>query len=206
MKLFPKSASILALATLVFVAAPARAVEIAAVAPENRVLSNSNAFVGQSFTVVGAGSFTNIGFNFFTNVTTPTPYAVGTGFLLSSPFVGSPSALNNLIPGFLGQANASGGFYNFGPSLSLVAGTQYYLYENAPIPARSLILNDDGYSGSFYIATAVGNTFQNTGTTLDAAFRVTGDAVSTPDGGSTALMLALGMIGMLCGRRSLRRQ
>ncbi len=71
-----------------------------------------NFIPGQSFTVVAPGPVNNVVFNFFSDATATTPTAFGTGFLLSSEFLGLPSALSNATPGFLGMATAAGGFYS----------------------------------------------------------------------------------------------
>ena len=49
-------------------------------------------------------------------------------------YLGTPANLSSSTTGFLGQATAAGGFYTFGPSLTLLPNTQYFFYENAFIP------------------------------------------------------------------------
>ncbi|MEO5721096.1 MAG: hypothetical protein ABIR71_06465 [Chthoniobacterales bacterium] len=48
-------------------------------------------YPGQSFTSVASDPLSNITFNFFSNANpATTPFALGTGFLLSTQFAGSP--------------------------------------------------------------------------------------------------------------------
>ncbi len=198
MKLLARSASLLALACFAFVAAPARAATIAT-AIGGASFNNASTFVGQSFTVTGSGAFTNISFNFFSDTASTTPTAFGTAFLLNTLYTGTPGALSSGSTGYLGQATASGGLYNFGSSVTLLAGSQYFLYSSALFPAAS-ISGDNAYAGgSSYFSSGSGSTYS---AFTSANFRVTGN--NTPDGGSAALMLALGVVGLLVGRRSLR--
>ena len=137
----------------------------------------ASGYLGQSFTT-GSGSFqSNITFNFFSNVPATTPYAVGTGFLLGMQYLGSPSGLTSSAPGFLGEANASGGFYTFDPSLILLPNTQYFFYENAAVPINSesggnIYAGGQNYftssaSGNF-VAFSDSNNFRVTGTPINA--------------------------------------
>ncbi|MBL9190271.1 MAG: VPDSG-CTERM sorting domain-containing protein [Opitutaceae bacterium] len=198
MKLVNKTASLLALAWVAFIATPARAATIATATGGS--FSNSNVgFVGQSFTVTGSGSFTNISFNFFSDTGSTTPAAFGTAFLLNTLYTGTPAALSSGSTGYLGQATAASGFYSFGSGVSLLAGTQYFLYSNAAFSAGAITGNNAYAGGSVYIASTSSSVFfPNT----SANFRVTGDAVGAPDGGSTALLLALGVAGLWFGRRA----
>ncbi|MBL9201041.1 MAG: hypothetical protein JNL39_11070 [Opitutaceae bacterium] len=192
-----KSPIAIGIALAVSAAVPARAVTVAEFTAGTAIASNL--IGGQSFTLVGAGSFTNISFNFFSDTPATTPSAAGTGFLLSSAYTGTPGALSSGTAGYLGSATASGGFWNFGSGVSLLGGTQYFFYANT----ATLITGSNlgGYGGGNYYNGSSGSFVSSA---VDANFRVTGDAVSAPDGGSTMLMFALGGLGLLLGRRSLR--
>lgn len=55
-------------------------------------VNNNIAFYqGQSFTTVTVTPESNIAFNFFSDVPATTPYALGTGFLLSMQYLGTPA-------------------------------------------------------------------------------------------------------------------
>jgi hypothetical protein len=160
-------------------------------------------FVSQSFTVLGSGSFTNIVANFFSDSPAASPLAAGTGFLLSTAYTGSAGALSSATTGYLGQAVGSGGLYSFGSSVTLVAGTQYFLLSNAAMTLTGS--NADSYAGgSFSVSFSSSDNFTNA-PSQDAAFRISGTAASnTPDGGSTLALLglALGAVAVVRRKRS----
>ena len=166
--------------------------------------TNNFSVFGQSFTPVGAGSFTNIAFNFFSDVPATTPSAGGTAFLLSTVYAGTPAALTSGTPGFLGSATAASGFYNFDSGVTLNAGTQYFLYTNAAFPVSGS--NTGGYSGGGVYISTNGAAFQLAivgASGVDAYFRVTGDAAGTsvPDSGATVAMLGVALVGLATLRR-----
>ncbi|HEX3569352.1 MAG TPA: PEP-CTERM sorting domain-containing protein [Acidobacteriaceae bacterium] len=161
-------------------------------------------YLGQSFTTAAGGPFSNVSFSFLN--TSSADYALGTGFLFSSAYTGSPNGLNSGDAGFLGSAVASGGAYTFAPSLTLSGNTQYFFYENALIPG-STVMGDNIFVG--------GNAaFSTTGTgsfTLNdrsADFVVTGSPVSTPPATpepSSLVLLGTGILGLAqAGYRKLR--
>ncbi len=145
MKSFLKSPVVLALALAGSAAAPTGAATLTEFIGG---VSSSGNFVGQSFTIAGSGSFTNISFNFFTTSASSAvgnPAAAGTGFILSTAYTGTPAALSSATPGYLGSATASGGFYNFGNTVTLLGGAKYFFYSNTAFNHTSSGL--DGYSG-----------------------------------------------------------
>ncbi len=160
--------------------------------------------------------------NYFLDLANTTPLAVGTGFLFSSAYTGTPAGLSSLssaTPGFLGQAVTAGGFYIFDSNLTLAPGTQYFFYENA-------VINQGGRSGGpgvggptagpvylggvafFTFPTSPNSNFVVDPSGFSANFRVTGSPVraSVPDGGASALLLGLGLGALLISRRALGRR
>ena len=107
-------------------------------APGATILQNTGgdigsifAFVGESFTTPEGGPWSNITFNFYSDVPATTPAAAGTAFLLTQEYLGTPNALGTGTAGFLAQSTGiSGGQYVFDPSLILQPNTKYFLYEN----------------------------------------------------------------------------
>ena len=111
---------------------------------------------GQSFTTVTLSPVSNIAVNLFSDVPSTTPYALGTGFLLSMAYTGTPSSLSSATPGFVDQATASGGFYTFNSSLTLLPNTQYFFYENAPLDPMP---GGNHYAGGHYYYSSGGDFF-----------------------------------------------
>jgi hypothetical protein len=135
----------------------------------NALFLLSPGYSGQSFTTVTVTPESNIAFNFFSDLPATTPYALGTGFLLSMEYLGTPADLSSATPGFLGQATASGGFYTFDPSLTLLPATQYFFYENALIPGSSIIGGNVIAGGQQYLTVSANSDFA--GIELSSNFR-----------------------------------
>jgi hypothetical protein len=154
-------------------------------------LSNSGKYWGQSFTTVTVSPESNIAFNFFSDVPATTPYALGTGFLLSMQYTGTPAGLSSSTTGFLGQGAASGGFYIFNPSLILLPGVQYFFYENAQLGSIS---HGNIYAGGHdYFTNSASSNFNPTDN-ASTNFRVTGSPMNgVPDTASTWTLLLLGL-------------
>lgn len=130
---------------------------------------------GQSLTTPGPSAWDNLRFNWFSDVAATTPTAFGTLFLLDQEYLGAPSALSSLIPGFLGQSQSIvSGQYVFDPGVTINPNTQYFVYatekgllagETADTYAGGILYSDNasGPNGTFF-------QFTN----QDAAFRLEG--------------------------------
>jgi hypothetical protein len=133
---------------------------------------------GQSFTTPGGGPWSNITFNFYSTAASgsnpaSTPTAVGSAFLLTQEYLGTPAALSASTPGFVAESvSISGGMYIFAPSVVLNSGTKYWVYENA-----SMFITGSNTAGTsaqaLYVAPNATSNFINTGTEL-ANYTVSG--------------------------------
>jgi hypothetical protein len=181
-------------------AAPASTIDENTAGPST---APNTAFFGESFITPASSSFDNIAFTFLTSG--GANFATGTGFLLSSEYLGTPAALSSSTTGFLGQTNASGNFYTFAGNITLAPSTTYYFYENVAI-AGGTIFGGNGYPGhQFYYTEASNSNFGGQGAPLN--FRVTGTAVSTaPDSGTSALLLGVGLACLFFVQHALGRR
>jgi hypothetical protein len=87
--------SILAVVCLVAAAVCAHGDTLAAVTGGTDPI-DSSLYLGQSFSVFGSGSFTDINFNFY--APGESPYSIGTEYLFSAPYMGTPIGLNSASP------------------------------------------------------------------------------------------------------------
>lgn len=160
---------------------------------ENTVNLGSGAagFYGESFVTPAPSNFDNIVFTFLTGG--GGNFATGTGFLLSSEYLGAPTSLSNATPGFLGQATAAGNLYTFATGLTLAPATTYYFYVNTALAANAIV-GGNVYAGrQFYYSDASGNNFAGQGVAAD--FRVTGTVVPEPS--AIVLLLSAAFAGFL---------
>jgi len=88
------------LAAIVALATATLAATIDSQTAGSNFVGNSTNYFGESFTTPGGGPWTDIGFNFYSNIPATTPVAVGTAFMLSEEYSGLPSGLSSSTPGF----------------------------------------------------------------------------------------------------------
>lgn len=161
---------------------------------------NASGFFGQNFVVTGSGSYTDITFSFYAYPSTSTPYALGVGYLFSSPYSGTPAGLSSAADNLLGSAAAINGAYSFGSSVVLSAGQNAYFYEDALLPQNAI--TGQAAAENFFYSSAATSTFTEythrsndyvvTGTSADAA---TPPAAATPEP-SSVLLLGTGLLGV----------
>jgi hypothetical protein len=159
-------------------------------------------YFGESLATPDGGPWSGLTFNFYSNTPPTTPLAVGTAFLLSLEYLGTPAGLSSSTPGLLGQSTGiSSGAYVFDPSLTLQPNTTYYIYENA------LAINTGsataGASGSHIYFALSDTTNFFSGDIGRANFQLSGEAAPEP---STFALLATGLGGMGFALRRRRRR
>jgi hypothetical protein len=167
-------------------------------------------FYGESFTTPAGGPWNHITFNFYATPSvgsTPAsnPSAVGTAFLLTQQYLGTPAALSSSTPGFLAQSTSNaGGVYTFPPTVTLNPNTEYWVYENASMTVTGFPFAG-GPSESQYSSTS--STTDYVMGALDN-FLVAGDPVgvaATPIPSSILLTaLGVGILGLIEARRRFR--
>lgn len=158
--------------------------------------TTDNQAPGQSFTTPAGGPYHDIKFNWY-NESGPT--AVGTLYILTSSYAGTPAALSSSTPGFVGASTSIvGNEYIFNTAVTLLGGTQYYAYTDSQMSyLRSVAGDGDLYTGgNRWRATSTGAAFASVA--ADAQFRLSGAAVPEP---STLVSAGAAVVGLVLLRR-----
>lgn len=165
----------------------------AATLSEHTGLSTFDAggYYGLGFTVSGTGSFTDISLSLLTNPSL-TDYAVGTGYLFSTPYAGTPSGLAS--SSYIGSAVASGGAYDFGSSLTLTSGDTYYFYEDTLVPFNSFGI-DENVAGLYYFVNNSGTLYGGYSDTDDYIVSGTPSVTPAVPEPSNIALLGTGILG-----------
>jgi hypothetical protein len=97
------------------------------------------------------------------------------------------------------MATAAGGVYTFASSLTLLAATQYFFYENASIS----VSGGNIYGGGQAAFTSSSSSPCVLVAGQSASFRVAGAPVTSavPENGATILFLFMGASALFAGRR-----
>lgn len=151
--------------------------------------SNGLAAFGQSFTTPNGGPWENIRFNFFR--LSQNPLASGTLFLLTSEYLGTPSALSSATPGFLAStATIVSNQWSF-TGVTLNPNTQYFALTTSEITIAGSLTNTYA-GGALYASNGDANFRAVSSGSRDLNFQVDGDVAQVPEP-ATNLFTAAGL-------------
>jgi hypothetical protein len=146
-------------------------------------IGSTSLFLGQAFTIPGAGPWSVTSFNYFSDTPGVTPAAQGKLYLFSAPYTGTPAGLTVGLPNLLAVSSvASGGKFTFSPGVTLQGNTPYYVFGDTSY----FVTGGAGSAGSYFSAGATSPFFFSAGGT--ANYRVTGGVASTVPIGTPALI------------------
>jgi hypothetical protein len=169
-------------------ATPARADTIVQSTTTSANISN-NAF-GQSVLTPSGGPWGSITFNFYDN--SNNPFAVGSLYLLTQAYGGTPASLSSSTSGYIATGTASGGTsWVFDPSVTLQPSTTYFFYMGSTSGSTRLeYATPSAYAGGhFYDAGSAASTYSSL-SAFDAAFTLSGTSNPGPLPGSGLLSWA----------------
>ena len=154
-------------------------------------VDNSAGYFGQSFTTPGSGPWNNITVNFAT--TAGTPVALGTLYLFTAAYSGTPAALSG-AGAFATSVSIVSNQWTFASGVSLASSTLYFFYSDALFGANAIGGSaSNPYAGGF--AFFAGSSASPFGpfAAQDARFNVSGTSSAVPEP-ATYATLAAGML------------
>lgn len=158
---------------------------------------------GQSLTTPSGGSgWDQITFNFYHNETGAS-YAIGTLYLLSQAYAGTPQDLSPQTVGYIASATGDGSSYSFAPTIVLEPDTQYFFFADLGLPSGNSTNISSEFGGTFSGGDSYGSANGNSNFTVrpfDIAFSLSGISVSPIPEPATAC-LALIVPAMFVLRR-----
>ena len=151
----------------------------------------TNAYVGQSFTTPGGGPWNNITVNFAT--TAGTPVALGTLYLFTAAYSGTPAALSG-AGAFATSVSIVSNQWTFASGVSLASSTLYFFYSDALFGANAIGGSaSNPYAGGDNYYTFSSTTAFSLNAGADARFNVSGTSSAVPEP-ATYATLAAGML------------
>ena len=153
--------------------------------------TNSSGYYGQSFTTPGGGPWNNVTVNFAT--TAGTPVALGTLYLFTGAYSGTPAGLSG-ASAFAASISIVSNQWTFLPSVSLASSTLYFFYSDAFFGTNTLGGRDSNpyVGGDASRATSSATAFSLI-TDVDARFDVSGTSSAVPEP-TTYATFAAGML------------
>ncbi|GAA4221186.1 hypothetical protein GCM10022253_26810 [Sphingomonas endophytica] len=199
-----KLASLIAISMLAAGASPALATDLASNITTQFTTAGSNFNYGQSFSVLGSGSFNNVVINLYRNGSV---FANGDLYLFSSAYTGTPANLASTTTNRIGVANAANNLYTFAQNVVLTGGSQYFFYTDNL--NYEINFNVSSYTSGTLVQSGNRQTekFYNVNPS-DVAFRVTGNVINgaVPEPASWMMMiLGFGVVGYAMRRKTVLR-
>lgn len=156
-------------------------------------------YFGQSFTTPTGGPWYDIGFAFLTPG--DAPYALGSLFLTTTPYTGTPAGLSSSMAGFVAESTTiSGGMWVFSSSVALQSSTTYYVYSTGNFPLHAI-------EGGSPISGGAGNYYYTSSSTTDftspGGFSANFEVSDAPEPGTASVTLLgiLALAGIVARRR-----
>jgi hypothetical protein len=153
---------------------------------------------GISVVTPSGGPWNNITFNFYQSSAGASPgssYAIGSLFLLSQVYAGTPQALSPSTSGFIAQAFGNGSVYTFSNSITLQPSTRYYFFAELGLTAGASTYVSSG-SGDVTANLSYGSGNGNlnfTARPFDINFSLNGIVAGVPEPSSFAIFVVTGM-------------
>lgn len=161
-------------------------------------------YQGQSFSTPTGGPWDNLTFSWIQSDGV-TPLATGNLFILTQEYLGSPSGLSALTPGFVAESlGVAADAYFFNSSVTLDPSTQYWVYmgDDASQPLGGFTSDENTLPEPAYeqFGSPLSNYFQNS---AEFNFILSGNIAAVPEPASMALW---GLITAGCGLVAYRRR
>jgi len=163
--------------------------------------TDNDFWVGQSVTTPADGPWSDLSFNLIS--TSNSPYALGTLFLLTQAYSGTPAGLSSSTSGFVASTSSIvSGAWVFDSAVTVESSTTYYLYENAAFSDTEVLFGADPYAGGIAYESDSGASFYRI-PEVDVQFQFQGtQAPSTPEPATAfSALFALGGIALLKRRK-----
>lgn len=152
-------------------------------------------WVGQSVTIPGSGTYSNLRFNWYHYNPAGTPVAFGTLYLLTQEYTGLSSGLGPTAPGFVARSEAvKDNQYVFPAAVTVAGGKRYWFYSDTRGRFTTSFNKDIYGGGDLYVTGYPTNPFTKAqaswlllpsgeylkpapGTGVDANFKLQGAAI-----------------------------
>ena len=154
---------------------------------------------GQRVESSAGGPWNNISFNFYSTAGN-NPFAIGTLYLLTQAYAGTPSSLSSATAGFVASTSSIvGGTWDFDDAVTVAASTDYYFYM-ADAAGASLLFGAQNGSVAYQANNTGASYISFPGLSLNYSLQGTVADGTVPEPGSLALA-GLALAGAAAARR-----